>query len=97
MKTLKSSLQTLTAEVHQCHKTIGKLTEEVIAVKLENRMHHKSTSFKQNTKFDKLPFLLMVDLITFNEELEKNEELLDEFVCTWEYCLPYFTLIIFMF
>lgn len=78
----------LTEEVQQNRKTIGKLTEEVIAVKLENRKHHNSIAFKNNPKFDKLPFMLKDDLNAFNSELEKDKEFLDDFVSILKRCIP---------
>lgn len=64
-------------------RSLVKLTEEVIAVKLENRKHHHDNALNDEyIDSQKLPLVVIDDLKKFDKEVQENEDKLRQFVST---------------
>ncbi|XP_017469091.1 PREDICTED: uncharacterized protein LOC108361075 [Rhagoletis zephyria] len=79
IKSFKSEISSLKEEIKELKdgnkRAFTKLTEEVIAVKLENRRHHNDiTSIDEFEDLQKLPLAVIADLEKFHGEIQHNKE-----------------------
>jgi len=82
---LRAEIRTLREEIKELKDTttqrITKLTEEVITLKLESRQHHRNPiEAVESPSLQKLPLSSIDDLIELDEEVQKNEIQLEQFV-----------------
>ncbi|XP_036335137.1 uncharacterized protein LOC118745675 [Rhagoletis pomonella] len=75
----KSEISSLKEEIKELKdgnkRAFTKLTEEVIAVKLENRRHHNDiTSIDEFEDLQKLPLAVIADLEKLDGEIQHNKE-----------------------
>lgn len=85
IKSLKSEILNMKKEITELkdgnQRSFMKLTEEVIAVKLENRKHHDDNTLMEEFKdMQKLPFAVVDDIQKFEKEVEENEDKLKQYV-----------------
>lgn len=86
IKLLNSDLKAeITALKESNKRGLLKLTEEVVSVKMENRKNN--TDFDADVLFSdipKLPLSAISEVVAFDEEVQKNESQLRQFVSTTE-------------
>lgn len=84
IKSLRSEVAGLTKKITDLEDTnkraFTKLTEEVIAVKLESRKHHDDNILPQEFKDVQKPFESVNELQRFDHEIQENEDKLRQFV-----------------